>query len=51
MPRYDNFLDFHAWLFLQWYYMPYYVLGKQDEWKSWTNTTLNGWRISNLCKP
>jgi hypothetical protein len=51
MINYNNMLDFPVWMFLQWYYMPHYVIGKQDEWKQWANVSLNGWRVSNLCKP
>ena len=51
MPHFEKFLDFQVWLFLQYYYMPNYVMGKQDEWKQWATSSLNGFRISNLCKP
>jgi hypothetical protein len=51
MMYYNKLFDFQVWLFVQWYYMPHYVIGKQDDWQNWTNTTLNGWRVSNLCKP
>lgn len=51
MPHVEKFLDFQVWLFLQWYYMPHYVIGKQDQWKEWAGSSLNGWRSSNLCKP
>jgi len=47
----DALFDFNVWLFLQWYYMPAYMLGKQDEWKEWVGVSLNGWRGSNFCKP
>ena len=44
-------MDMYAWLWLQAWFMPHYVIGKQDEWKDWVGSTLNGWRVSNLCKP
>jgi hypothetical protein len=47
----NSIFDFQVWLFLQWYYMPHYLIGKQDEWKRWTNISLNGILSSNLCKP
>ncbi len=47
----EQVLDFYTWLWLQGWFMPYYVIGKQDEWKDWVGSTLNGWRVSNLCKP
>jgi hypothetical protein len=47
----DQFADLYAWMYVQMWFMPYYIIGKQDEWKAWTNSSLNGWRASNLCKP
>jgi len=47
----EEALDLQMWFLLQAYFMPYYIIGKQDEWKTWTNLTLNGARWSNLCKP
>lgn len=48
---YNDLFDFNVWLILQWHYMPAYLIGKQDEWKDWVGSSLNGWRVSNLCKP
>ena len=47
----DRMIDLYAWFWLQAWFMPHYVIGKQDEWKDWVGSTLNGWRVSNLCKP
>ena len=47
----NKVMDLYAWMFVQAWFMPYYMIGKQDEWKQWTNVSLNGWRMSNLCKP
>jgi hypothetical protein len=47
----EEALNLQVWFFLQAWFMPYYIIGKQDEWKGWAHTTLNGWRGSNLCKP
>jgi hypothetical protein len=47
----DNVFDLQIWFFLQMYYWPYYAIGKQDDWKDWVGSSLNGWRVSNLCKP
>lgn len=46
-----NVMDLYVWFWLQGWFMPFYVIGKQDEWKDWVGSTLNGWRVSNLCKP
>ena len=47
----NNSMDLYAWFFVQAWFMPYYVIGKQDEWKTWTNTSLNGFKTFNICKP
>ena len=47
----EAWFDLQVLLFVDLWFHPYYVLGKQDEWKEWTNTTLNGWYFPNLCKP
>ena len=49
--RIDDVLDLYVWFWLQAWFMPHYVIGKQDEWKDWVGSSLNGWRVSNLCKP
>lgn len=49
--RNETIVDLYAWFWLQAWFMPYYVIGKQDQWKEWANSSLNGWRISNMCKP
>lgn len=45
----NNVFDFNVWFMLQAYYWPFYALGKQDEWKDWVGSTLNGWRIKSPC--
>ena len=47
----DHIFDYYAWLFLQWYYLPYYIAGNEELDKWTTAVTLNGARWSNLCKP
>ena len=47
----NDLMDLYMWFWLQAWFMPHYIIGKQDQWKDWTNSTLNGWRVSNLCKP
>lgn len=48
----DRYFDLQVWMFLQMWYMPHYVIGKQDEWKDWIGSSLNGWGPNNfsLCK-
>jgi len=46
----ESWFDLQVLFFVDLWFSPYYVLGKQDEWKEWTNTTLNGWCLPNLCK-
>ena len=47
----NNLMDMYAWFWLQAWFMPHYVIGKQDEWKDWVGSSLNGWRVGNICKP
>jgi hypothetical protein len=47
----NNVMDMYAWMFVQAWFMPYYVIGKQDEWKQWVGSSLNGWKTGNICKP
>jgi hypothetical protein len=47
----NDVMDLYMWFWLQAWFMPHYIIGKQDQWKEWTNSSLNGWRVSNLCKP
>lgn len=45
-------LELSAWLFLQWYYLPFRMpelMGETEKWVS--SVSLNGSRWSNLCKP
>ena len=49
---FDTILDMYGWFWLQGWFMPYYVIGKQDEWKDYfTSVTLNGLKPINLCRP
>ncbi len=48
--------NFYMWWFdesvrwyIHWYYLPYYLAGKQDEWTQ-LGITLNGARPINLCQ-
>jgi hypothetical protein len=47
----NNFMDLYAWMFVQAWFMPHYMIGKQDEWKQWVGSSLNGWKTGNICKP
>jgi len=47
----EEVLDLQIWCFLQAWFMPYYIIGKQDEWKKWASVSLNGIKSYNLCKP
>jgi hypothetical protein len=52
LPQANNLMDFYAWMFVQTWFMPYYLIGKQDEWKEYFHgVTLNGIKSSNLCRP
>lgn len=46
----NNLFDLFVWSMLQWYYWPHYIIGKQDEWKDWVGSSLNGWRHYTICK-
>ena len=45
-----NLMDLYVWFWLQGWFMPHYVIGKQDEWKDWVGCSLNGWKHFNICK-
>lgn len=52
----DNLIDFNVWLFLQWYYMPAYLMGKGSDMDQWISSfSTNGIKSfvlgSNLCQP
>jgi hypothetical protein len=51
LPQVNNIMDLYAWMFVQTWFMPYYMLGKQDEWKKWMITSPNGIWAGNICKP
>lgn len=38
-----HWFDLGVWFMLQYYYMPHYLIGKQDEWSNWVGSSLNGW--------
>ena len=46
----DQTFDLYVWFGFQIWFMPFYVLGKQDEWKEWVGSSLNGWKVMNICK-
>jgi hypothetical protein len=46
----EQIMDMYVWFWLQGWFMPYYVIGKQDEWKDWVGSSLNGWKHFNICK-
>ena len=48
---YGQWFDLGIWFMLQSHYMPNYIIGKQDEWKDWVGSSLNGWKTFNICKP
>ncbi len=45
-----QWFDLCIWMMLQYHYMPNYMIGKQDEWKEWVGSSLNGWRHYSICK-
>ena len=48
----NNVLDLYAWFWLQAWFMPHYLIGKQDEWKNYFHgVTLNGIKTFNICRP
>lgn len=47
---FEQAMDLYAWFFLQGWFMPYYVIGKQDEWKGWVGSSLNGWKSYTICR-
>ncbi len=51
MKMTEDWLDLQVWFFLQLYYWPHYVIGKQDDWKEWASMSLNGFKSYNICKP
>jgi len=47
----DRYFDLCVWFWLQGYFMPFYIIGKQDEWGQWISTSsLNGIK-GNICRP
>jgi hypothetical protein len=50
MNMYNNVFDLQMWFLLQWHFMPYYAIGKQDEWKQWVGSSLNGWKDYSICR-
>ena len=49
---FETMLDIYSWFWLQAWFMPYYVIGKQDEWKDYFHgVTLNGVKSFNICRP
>jgi hypothetical protein len=47
----EHMLDLYAWFWLQAWFMPHYIIGKQDTWKEWVGSSLNGWKVGNICRP
>jgi len=46
----EQTMDLYAWFWLQAWFMPYYVISKQEEWKDWVGTSLNGWKAYSICR-
>lgn len=46
-----NWIDLYVWFYLQNYYLPNYIIGKQDEWADWSKTSLNGVKSWSICRP
>ena len=46
----DQLMDMYTWFWIQGWFMPYYIIGKQDEWKDWVGSSLDGWGINSICK-
>jgi hypothetical protein len=46
----NEVMDLYAWFWLQAWFMPHYIIGKQDNWKDWTNSSLNGWKSFSICR-
>ena len=44
-------MDLYVWFWLQGWFMPHYIIGKQDEWKKWSNVSLNGVKAWSICRP
>lgn len=47
---FEEAMNLYAWFWLQGWFMPYYVIGKQDEWKDWVGSSLNGWKHYSICR-
>jgi hypothetical protein len=39
----NDIIDLYVWFLVQGWFMPHYVIGKQDEWKEWVGSSTNGW--------
>lgn len=52
----EALMDYYVWAFLQWYYMPAYLMGQGSEVDKWVSSfSTNGLKMfdltSNLCQP
>ena len=47
-----QWFDLGLWFMLQYHYWPHYVIGKQDAWRDWVGSSLNGWgpNTFSICK-
>jgi hypothetical protein len=49
--RADALMDLYVWFFIQAWFMPHYIISKQDDWKEWVGFSLNGRKAGNICNP
>jgi hypothetical protein len=47
---FENIMDYNAWMFLQWYYMPMTLISKGDEMDKFiSHFSLNGMKPFTMC--
>jgi hypothetical protein len=47
---FENIMDYYAWMFLQWYYMPMTLISKGDEMDKFiSHFSLNGIKPFTMC--
>jgi hypothetical protein len=47
---FENIMDYYAWMFLQWYYMPMTLISKGDEMDKFiSHFSLNGMKPFTMC--
>ena len=47
---FENIMDYYAWMFLQWHFMPYTLISKGDEMDKFvSHFSLNGMKPFTMC--